>query len=731
MSKGGSETNLLRIEVLEGQHLFVRENTSGEATLVISVEKEKKKIKINRKDNPIPGTPNNKIEIGKIPMGEHEIHFLFTDAEKKQPAKHYRCSVPMTELLPYNTNHVKELEFKNEANAEDEQKPIFKISMFLFQQRDTKADKAILKKAGALLIATNNSDLMLIMSALELPKIDVNMCDKEEKNTALHIATMKSTNEHILLTLLKDPRIDVNVKNKDDNTPLHYFCLNFSNPNCEEAFSLFQQRSANMNAKNKIGETPLHKAVFNKCIRLILVELLLKAGAEVDATTKNGSTAMHYAMYMERTDLISILLENNASMEIKNEKGETPLSIVSKSKNQSFQNTVKYFKEVIEYLKGINADTQEIKMFIHNRLFKWKLKEITAKQLDKIGIKAIGRQRELMKEFKKIEDIDPAKLSDKSTQIESEEKEREKLLNNILSSSKFLYKVEYTELIGTGTSGKVFKGILEGKIDVAVKTLKAGSLKEVEEFQHEFGVLSKLDHTNIVKFFGVFQDEHQKMMMVMEYCDRGSLYDVLSKGDLKMKFETLFDFSEQIAKGLEYLHNKNILHRDLKSLNILVQTKVNEKGQEHLVLKICDFGLSRFNSTDNLNTLQKLRGTYAYCAPEIYFSQPFTYKSDIFSYGIILWEMTYRTIHQKYQRPYQEFPDIKLDVQIILKSATLNLRPTIPASTPLSLTNLIKQCIIKEQDGRPSSSDILMDINKMKKEYESNPSAWDTCIISN
>ncbi|EDR28116.1 hypothetical protein EDI_338380, partial [Entamoeba dispar SAW760] len=214
MSKGGSETNLLRIEVLEGQHLFVRENTSGEATLVISVEKEKKKIKINRKDNPIPGTPNNKIEIGKIPMGEHEIQFLFTDAEKKQPAKHYRCSISMTELLPYNTNHVKELEFENEVNKDDEQKPIFKISMFLFQQRDSKADKAILKKAGALIIATNNSDLMLIMSALELPKIDVNMCDKEEKNTALHIATMKSTNEHILLTLLKDPRIDVNVKIK-------------------------------------------------------------------------------------------------------------------------------------------------------------------------------------------------------------------------------------------------------------------------------------------------------------------------------------------------------------------------------------------------------------------------------------------------------------------------------------------------------------------------------------
>ena len=168
----------------------------------------------------------------------------------------------------------------------------------------------------------------------------------------------------------------------------------------------------------------------------------------------------------------------------------------------------------------------------------------------------------------------------------------------------------------------------------------------------------------------------------------------------------------------------------MKSLNILVQGKI-ENGQERLILKICDFGLSRTDSCDNLNTLQKLRGTYAYCAPEIYFSQPYTIKSDVFSYGIMLWEMTYRTINQSYQRPYQEFTDIKLDVQIILKSATQNLRPTIPTSTPIPLTNLIKQCTIKEQDGRPSSNDILADLDSMKKDYESNPAAWDLCIISN
>ncbi|KAL7719532.1 Protein kinase [Entamoeba marina] len=544
---------------------------------------------------------------------------------------------------------------------------------------------------------------------------------------------MKSnTNEHILLTLLKNERINVNVFNTDKNTPLHYFCDHYHNPNCEEAFNLFKKRQADMNAKNKHGETPLHKAVFNNCIRLILVELLLQSGAEVDAKTDNGSTVMHYAVYMGRADLLSILLENGASLETKNDKGETPSSIASKSKNLTFQNTFTYFKDLVEYLKGINLEQSDMKMFIHNRTFKWKLKDLTAKQLEKMGFKTIGKQRELLSHFSKITDIDPVKLNDKSGNVQSEEDERTKLLNRIVSESKFLNNVEYTELIGTGTSGKVFKGILEGKIDVAVKTLKAGSLKEVEEFQHEFGVLSKLNHDNIVRFFGVFLDEHQKMMMVIEYCEMGSLYDVLSKGDFKMNWETFFDFGTQMCSGLQYLHKQNILHRDLKSLNILVANKRNEgNASESLILKICDFGLSRFNSNDNLNTLQKLRGTYAYCAPEIYFSQPFTAKSDVYSFGIILWELAYRTINQRYQRPYQEFSEIKMDVQIILKSAQNNLRPTIPSSTPLILSSLIKQCILKEQDGRPNCTEILTQFSLMHDEYYKNPSSWDTCISMN
>ena len=111
----------------------------------------------------------------------------------------------------------------------------------------------------------------------------------------------------------------------------------------------------------------------------------------------------------------------------------------------------------------------------------------------------------------------------------------------------------------------------------------------------------------------------------------------------------LLGFAVDIVSGLYALHTHvpQILHRDLKSANILVKSDYS--------VKLCDFGLSRFDTEKNLQTLVKMRGTYAYTAPEVYNHQKYTEKSDLFSFGIILWEMTYRCIFGTYQRPYAVF----------------------------------------------------------------------------
>ncbi|EMH76614.1 protein kinase, putative [Entamoeba histolytica HM-1:IMSS-B] len=220
--------------------------------------------------------------------------------------------------------------------------------------------------------------------------------------------------------------------------------------------------------------------------------------------------------------------------------------------------------------------------------------------------------------------------------------------------------------------------------------------------------------------------------MVMEYCSKGSLYDIISKKENSITWETVFDYAEQIALGMDYLHSRTpqILHRDLKSLNILVTMEtIQENGNSIEIerLKICDFGLSRFDS--EITTSTKDRGTYAYCAPEVYYNQRYTTQSDVYSYGIILWELIYRVIYQKYQRPFQEFPELTMDLQIIIQSATCDLRPTIPPSTPQKMATLIRQCVMKEQENRPKSGMILTALQEMKKDFKSNPQLWNASII--
>jgi serine/threonine protein kinase len=147
-------------------------------------------------------------------------------------------------------------------------------------------------------------------------------------------------------------------------------------------------------------------------------------------------------------------------------------------------------------------------------------------------------------------------------------------------------------------------------------------------------------------------------------------------------------------------------------------------------VKIADFGLARLNTnTMKKATLGKLRGTYSYCAPEIYFNSPFTCKSDVFSIGIILWEMVVRVIKGRYERPYSEFEELLFDFQIIVQTAR-GKRCTIPPSCPPSLKELIAQCWHEEPEQRPSSGDLIARLQQMQKEYRQNKSEWDWTILA-
>ena len=199
--------------------------------------------------------------------------------------------------------------------------------------------------------------------------------------------------------------------------------------------------------------------------------------------------------------------------------------------------------------------------------------------------------------------------------------------------------------LGIGGYGEVYKGVWRGT-PVAVKRLfdQRGAGQEV--FASEVSILSRLRHPRVVLWMGVIV-EPQNLSIVMEYMDRGSLADVVHKmapdgRTFANRLTTAMKMSwaHDIVEGMAYLHGQHIVHRDLTSNNVLM----NKKGQA----KITDFGLSKVKNSRHSNgtSSAKKHGAAYYCAPEALRNDPYDYPCDVFSFGVILWELMHR------QRPF-------------------------------------------------------------------------------
>ncbi|GAB4831069.1 hypothetical protein Ancab_040226 [Ancistrocladus abbreviatus] len=190
--------------------------------------------------------------------------------------------------------------------------------------------------------------------------------------------------------------------------------------------------------------------------------------------------------------------------------------------------------------------------------------------------------------------------------------------------------------LGQGGFGPVYKGRLEDGQEIAVKRLSKSSGQGLEEFMNEVGVISKLQHRNLVRLLGCCIDGEEKML-VYEYMPNKSLDAILfdpSKKQL-LHWNKRFGIIEGICRGLLYLHRDSrlkIIHRDLKASNILLDEDLNPK--------ISDFGMARIfqGSQDYVNT-RRVVGTYGYMSPEYAMEGHFSEKSDMFSFGVLLVEI--------------------------------------------------------------------------------------------
>jgi len=146
-------------------------------------------------------------------------------------------------------------------------------------------------------------------------------------------------------------------------------------------------------------------------------------------------------------------------------------------------------------------------------------------------------------------------------------------------------------------------------------------------------------------------------------------------------------------------------------------------------IKLADFGLSRFTKGRNLETFKKLCGTFHYCAPEIFNGMMFTPKSDVFSFGIVLWELLIRLLTRKYLQPYKEYPQIVLDFQIIVQAAN-GLRPSLPEETPHKLVKLYKRCINGEPEKRPTARELVIALKEIRMDWKKNKMLFDSLVSS-
>eukprot|EP01133_Synstelium_polycarpum_P005972 gene5972-6917_t len=242
-------------------------------------------------------------------------------------------------------------------------------------------------------------------------------------------------------------------------------------------------------------------------------------------------------------------------------------------------------------------------------------------------------------------------------------------------------EIVFLNKLGEGTSAKVYKATWRNQ-EVAVKILKnTPEQQKLLDFLKELEIMSSLRSPHVVYFYGMVIQP--KICMIMEYCSNQTLYHLMHTS-MDFTWDWVLKFSIEMVKGIKCLHNWKpvIVHRDLKSLNLLVS--------DNWTIKVADFGLSRF-ATAKSASIRKTRGTYAYCAPEVFFGD-FTVKGDIFSIGIIMWELVIRCMKAKYERPFSEYKHIQYDFQILIQTSKHNLRPTIPPNCPELFTTLITQC---------------------------------------
>ncbi|KAL0442994.1 UNVERIFIED_CONTAM: Serine/threonine/tyrosine-protein kinase HT1 [Sesamum latifolium] len=248
----------------------------------------------------------------------------------------------------------------------------------------------------------------------------------------------------------------------------------------------------------------------------------------------------------------------------------------------------------------------------------------------------------------------------------------------------------------SGAHSRIYRGIYKQRA-VAVKMVRIPTHKEEtralleQQFKSEVALLSRLYHPNIVQFIAACR-KPPVYCIITEYMSQGTLRMYLNKKEpYSLSIETILRLALDISRGMEYLHSQGVIHRDLKS-NLLLNDEMR--------VKVADFGTSCLET--QCREAKGNMGTYRWMAPEMIKEKPYTRKVDVYSFGIVLWELTTALL------PFQGMTP----VQAAFAVAEKNERPPLVASCHPALAHLIKRCWAANPSKRPDFSEIVRALEK-------------------
>ncbi|GAB4853115.1 Serine/threonine-protein kinase sty46 [Ancistrocladus abbreviatus] len=259
-----------------------------------------------------------------------------------------------------------------------------------------------------------------------------------------------------------------------------------------------------------------------------------------------------------------------------------------------------------------------------------------------------------------------------------------------------LRHLKFGNKVASGAYGDLYRGTYCSQ-EVAIKVLNPERINTdlQREFAQEVFIMRKVRHKNVVQFIGACT-KPPSLCIVTEFMAGGSVYDYLHKHKGTFKLPSLLKVAIDVSKGMSYLHQNNIIHRDLKAPNLLMD--------ENEVVKVADFGVARVKAQSGVMTAET--GTYRWMAPEVIEHKPYDHKADVFSFGIVLWELLTGKL------PYEHLTPLQAAVGVVQKG----LRPTIPKNTHPKLADLLERCWQQDSTLRPDFSEIIEILQQIAKE---------------